>query len=363
MKEIHIKSLDFNNINNNYELKHEYTEKISPNGYTTYLYFGRHKLEEDNCIIIKNIEIDFNKIQNYEIDQIKKSIFLLNTLNNKNYFPKLVNLSLSEDKKNIYVIFKGNNISLDRLIRTKVFDYKNQKNLIKYIIYQITYGLYILHSNNIILHNLKPLFILIDQTAKISIYNFLSAIYKGEKSIYFTASYAAPEIFISESNIDEKYDMWSLGVIMIELYLNQINFFGVKNKEEGNGDKKINQIKIILSKFDIEEKNKYNDLNILLKDIINGKINAKFKIKDILNEINDLDAKELIENLLVINPKKRFSSEQVLKSKYLKEYEGLDSLQIEPINYSWNYCKKYNNIKGIDKFINIDDLNNLINNK
>ena len=359
--------MDFNNldseIRNKYDLKKEYTENFNPNGYNIYIYFGNHKSKKDDYILIKNIKMNINNIQNYEINQIKKDIILLTSLNNKNYFPNLINISLSNDKSNIYFIIKGNNISLDRLISSKIYDYKKEKNLIKYIIYQITYGLYILYSNNIILHNLKPLFILIDQTAKISIYNFLSAIYKGEKSIYFTASYAAPEIFISESNIDEKYDMWSLGVIMIELYLNQINFFGIKNKEEENGDKKINQIKTILSKFDIEEKNKYNDLNILLKDIINGKINAKFKIKDILNEINDLDTIELIENLLVINPNKRYSSEQVLKSKYLKEYEGLDSLKIEPINYSWNYVKKYNNIKGIDKFINIDDLNNLINNK
>ena len=349
MKEIHIKSLDFNNINNNYELKHEYTEKISPNGYTTYLYFGRHKLEEDNCIIIKNIEIDFNKIQNYEINQIKKSIFLLNTLNNKNYFPKLVNLSLSEDKKNIYVIFKGNNISLDRLIRTKVFDYKNQKNLIKYIIYQITYGLYVLHSNNIIHHNLKPLFILIDEKANISIYNFLSSIFKGEQSIYFTSSYAAPELFISGINIDEKYDMWSLGVIMIELYLRKLNYFSVKDNEKG----KDGILNIILSKFDINGKNNYENLNILMKNILSGQTKAEFKIEEILNEINDLEAIELINNLLTINPKERFSAEQALKSKYLNEYIDINPLKVEQFNFSQNNCKNLNDktklIDAIDK--------------
>ena len=339
MKEIHIKSLDFNNINNNYELIHEYTEKISPNGYTTYLYFGRHKLEEDNCIIIKNIEIDFNKIQNYEIDQIKKNIFLLNTLNNKNYFPKLVNLSLSEDKKNIYAIFKGNNISLDRLIRSKVFDYKNQKNLIKYIIYQITYGLYVLHSNNIIHHNLKPLFILIDEKANISIYNFLSSIFKGEQSIYFTSSYAAPELFISGINIDEKYDMWSLGVIMIELYLGKLNFFSVKNNEKGKDD----ILNIILSKFDIKEKNNNEKLNILMKNILSGQIKAEFKFEEILNEINDFEAIELINNLLTINPKERFSAEQALKSKYLNEYIDINPLKVEHFNFSRNNCKNLNN--------------------
>ena len=228
------------------------------------------------------------------------------------------------------IIFEKKNKTV---ISKKIFDYKNQKNLIKFIIYQITYGLYFLHSNQIIHHNIKPVNILINETGKISIYNFISAIYKGEKSVFYTPSYAAPEIFIQDLIIDEKYDMWALGVIIIELYLNQLNFFKLKNEESNNIN--YNRINAILSKFQIDD-NKIEDSKILLENILLGQIKAEFKIEEILNEINDSEAIELIKNLIIINPKKRYSAEQVLKSDYLKIFSGLNPLEIPQINLSLN---------------------------
>ena len=245
------------------------------------------------------------------------------------------------------------------LINSKIFDYKKQEELIKFIIYQIAYGLYFLHSNKIIHHNIKPVNILINETAEISIYNFLSTIYKGEQSIYYTPSYAAPEIFIKESIIDEKYDMWALGVIIIELYLKQLNFFGLKNGEKKG--RNFNQINEILSRFQIDE-NKIKDPKILLENILNGKIKAEFKIEQISKGINDSEAIELIKNLIIINPKKRYSAEQVLRSDFLKTFWGLDSLEIQPNNLLLNYNENYEYLKDkTDKTTFIKFIDNVVN--
>ena len=126
---------------------------------------------------------------------------------------------------------------------------------------------------------------------------------------------------------------------MIELYLGKLNFFSVKNNEKGKDD----ILNIILSKFYIKEKNNYENLNILMKNILSGQIKAEFKIEEILNEINDLEAIELINNLLTINPKERFSAEQALKSKYLNEYIDINPLKVEHFNFSRNNCKNLNN--------------------
>ena len=335
-----------------YNWKIEYKEKIETKGYEIISFLGTHKLNKEKIIFGKHIKISYENIKDYEMKQIMKEIYLLKVLQNKNYFPKIKDFLISNDNKNIYILFKGNNITLNILILSKIFDYKKEPNLIRYIIYQLAFGLYILHSNKIIHHNIKPLYILIDQEANISIYNFFSAVNKGEKSIYYTPSYAAPEFFISEQKIDEKFDMWSLGVIIVELYLKKINYFSPKITEK---NEKINQLSLILSKFEIEHNNKNEDINILTEKILNGEINAKFKIEEISNEINDLEAVELIKNLLVINPKERFSAEQVLKSNYLKDFFGFDSLEIEPINTSLNDIENYQNINDKCKFEKIID--------
>ena len=324
--------------NFNFEQKNDYywtvqnMEIFLCKGYKIYYFSGIHKLNKEKHILVKNINIDYETIKEYEVKQIKMEIYLLKVFKDKNYFPKSVDFSISNDHQNIFIIFEGNNIPLDMLIRSKIFDYKKKQDLIKYIIYQIAFGLYILHSNKIIHHDIKPSNILIDQTGLISIYNFLSAIYEGEKSIYYTPSYAAPELLISEDKIDEKYDMWALGVLMVELYLKKTNYFYQKNSEKENNNEKLNQ---------------------LMRESLDGKKNITFKIEEISNEINDLDAKELIKNLLVINPKERFSAEQVLKSNYLKDFFDIDSLEIEQINTSLNYTENNQNLNDKNKFAKI----------
>ena len=150
--------------------------------------------------------------------------------------------------------------------------------------------------------------------------------------------------------------MWALGVIIIELYLKTNNIFDLKIKEKENVNNNFYYFNQILSFFEIDEKNKNKNenLNILIKNIFDGKINPKFKIEKFTNDINDPEAIELINNLLAINPTKRFSAIQVLKSNYLKDFIGLDSLVIEPKNFSLNYNEKNS------KYIKIDELLNSI---
>jgi serine/threonine protein kinase len=347
-----------NEILKEYDIENEYAINNLSNYFSIYFSHGKSKFNKEKHCLIEKIELDNNNIKEYEIKQIIKEIILYKKLKGIFYFPKLINIFKSENNKSIYFISEGDNINLDMLIKSNIFDLTKQKDLIKYIIYQIAYSLYIFHSNNFIHHNIKPLNILINEKGVIAIYNFLSVIYKGEKSIYYTPQYAAPEIFFQESNVDEKYDMWALGVLIIELYLKKTNYFSSKNKEEEN--KNINQLDIIFSKFQIED-NKIEDSKMLYKNILNEKIKAEFEIKELSKKINDPDAIELIKNLIVINPKKRLSAKQVLMSNYLKEYFGLDSLEIKPINFSLDFVENSKNIKDKSNSIQIiDDVFNYV---
>jgi serine/threonine protein kinase len=199
----------------------------------------------------------------------------------------------------------------------------NDDNLIKWIIFQISYGLYILHSNKIIHNDMKPSNILIDQVSGIFITEFGSACFNYEESNSYTLYYASPEYLNNFEKRDEKYDMWALGVIIIELFVKENKYFNYKK------DNNESQLKCILSKFGINENLEKNDINNL---IYNDENKYEFNIGEIESKIKDKNAIELIKNLVVLNPKKRFTAEQVLKSKYFEDLIEEDTFKINKID-------------------------------
>ena len=249
------------------------------------------------------------------------------------------------DTKKLYLIFKGNTISLDIMIKSDNYiNFINDK-LIMWIIFQMSYGLYILHSNNIIHNDFKPSNILINQIGDIFISDFGSACFSNEESDSYTSYYASPEYLNNFEKRDEKYDMWALGLIMIDLFMQKNKYFNFKK------DKSENQLKNLLSKFGINENLKKDEINNL---IYNDEDIHEFNIGEIENKIKDKNVIELIKNLVVLNPKKRYTAEQVLKSKYFEDLLDPDIFKIDKID-----SKMKNDLfnKLIDKnnFINIID--------
>ena len=251
-------------------------------------------------------------------------------LKSQKYFSNDVSIYLSKNERYLYITIKENSISLSHFINSNFFHNLNNNELIKWIIYQIAFGLYFLHINNIIHHDIKPSNILINSIGGISINGFGSSIFKGENSFSFSLLYSSPEFLIdNNSNSDEKIDMWGLGVIMLELYSNQCPIF--KNKTIKLKNEKNEQIKYLLSFFGINDNYSEESLRELLNE--DKKIYIKLEPK-LLEKIGDPEAIELIKNLLVFNPRQRLSAEEVLKSNYLKKYNRLDSFDIQKIDFS-----------------------------
>ena len=302
-----------------------------------------NKENDNNLIFIKELYIkDKSTI---ERKQIYKEIYLLNNLASYNYFSKNVSFKFNTDQEYIFIIVNENKISLNHLIDSREFNYLGNKGLIKWIIYQIAFGLYTLHSNNIIHHDIKPSNILIDKEGGISIIDFGSAIIKGQKSFDFTLSYAAPEILFNYGyKIDEKIDIWGLGVIMLELFLKQNRIFSKKGINQ-----RTDQFKYILSKFGIKTNNPIE----YFKNELNINKNIKFKIeKEFLDKIDDKNAVDLINNLLSFDPKERKSAKEILESEYLKDYEGCDPFEIKPIKFPEDYKLISTDINQ-EEFINL----------
>ena len=313
------------------------------------VFSGINKQDKNDCIYVKKIKLDFSYDKKIDNIQILREIYFLVLLKNQKYFVQLYDILLHKEYKYLYLIFKGNCVSLNKLINYNVNDYLSNKDLIKWIIYQITYALYVLHNNNIIHNDIKPSNILIDENAVITICDFGSAVYKQEDSYSYTRYYAPPE-FLNNNNInrDEASDMWALGIIIIELHL-KINGYFKSNSEDRSNEK---QLKIILSKFGINENIQTEEINKLIDDDSNS---YKYQLtNEEIEKIKDNDAIELIQNLLVLNPQKRMSAKQVLMSKYLdcKLFKNIDSFDIKQIQKPID-PEKLNNIIDIQQFIDL----------
>ena len=280
------------------------------------VYFGENKKDKNEIIFVKQINLNY-----FQYNKILKEIYFLLLLKNHKYFVKLINILISEDKQYLCLVFNGNKIALSWLIGSDT-DYLNNPRIIKKIIYQISFGLYFLHSKGIIHNDIKPSNILINNNCSIEICDFSSTTYNNELSDEYTLYYASPEFLINKKR-DEKSDMWSFGIIIIELFLKK-NLIFKKGNTNNKGNEIKMQIEFLLERFGI----KSNILdNLIKKDEVKHIILQQNEIE----KINDKNALYLIHNLLVLNPNKRFTARQVLQSKYLQEFKEKDSLILDEV--------------------------------
>ena len=346
-KNKYIKSLDIPN-KDNYDWTVDGVKRMN-NENIIILFSGVNKNDNSDFINGRAVNLKIYNDDTY-LRMIKILSFII-SLKNQIYFANS-SVLLSKNQEFLFVYNKGNNIPLSYLIFSNKTNYLENKDLIKWIVYQITYGLYILHSNNIIHHDVKTSNILIDEEGNIFINGFESAIFKGEKSISFTLAYSSPELLIN-LEADEKIDLWDLGILMLELFCKKHKI--LENEEINNRDK---SIRYILSFFGCNEK--YS--NQELKDMLKENKNIEFKLnKEIEEKIWDKDALDFIKNLLVFNPNKRYSAKKALESNYLKEFKDIDSLNIKPLKYPIEY--KTISKSTIDKNRFIELVNTMIKNK
>ena len=164
-------------------------------------------------------------------------------------------------------------------------------NTLKIIMWQLFNAIQYIHEKGIIHRDLKPSNILLKKKQNISdirIADFgLSIDRKCGKTYNLdsigTPYYMAPEI-INNKRYGCECDLWSLGIIMYELITGKVPFENIIHNE------------LIFN---------YNN---------NWKSNSTYLSFD-------SNVKEIVENLLLVNPKKRWSLDKVLNSKWFKTFD------------------------------------------
>ena len=315
------------------------------------VYFG-DKIEEPKfTVVLKKIKVDNN------FKEILKEIYFLVCCQKSKYFIRLVDIFLSKDQNYIFLILKDEGANLLEVIdyaenNPDDFDYTNIDDMIKWIIFQIICGLYILHKNKLIHHDIKPGNILISSNATVKIADF-GSLDKSGTSGYGTLYYESPEFLLTHKG-NEKDDMWAVGVIMVELYKKNYPFFNCKNNKKRD---KILQLKSIFSRYKINIDNKEFNMNNrddfnFITEIIENHFFEKYNFKEELNtidEINDKEALDLVNNLLKINPEKRFTAEEALKSAYLSKFKK--EFELKKITYEINDYQSLLDVDNKDIFV------------
>ena len=279
------------------------------------VYLGGKKNLNAECIL-KSI-----KVNNQIYKTLLKEAYFLSCVKNNIYFTDIVDLFTSDNCEFMYIILRNEGVNLKDFISSKSNYNTRIANISRYIIFQVVCGLKILHERELSHNDIKPSNIIISGTTKVKICDLGSTDKTGTVKGSGTDGYLSPQALVGLTRSRED-DMYAVGIVFLELLNWKIEIF--KEKADKNEEK----LKLILKKYydiKVKEKNSNEDkkYNTIINSIKKGHYNNfEYRLKlesDIFKNIAEESDKELIKNLLEINPKERMTAQQVLDLPMFQE--------------------------------------------
>ena len=236
------------------------------------IYRGIDKTNK-NPIIIKNIKFNDDDFDEKIINNEIKNIELLNLSFNSHHY---INHYIEDH--NLFIIYENYEYNLNNFINNKKFSIEEIQDIIS----QLNNSFKILYDKNLFHLNINSYNILIKKENDKNIYLLSDFWFQNIKQKYLINENddlisVAPEIKLNSSNNLNKADLWSIGILLYNLYFNKSPF---QNDEEY--------------------------LNFISK-------NEKLKLNS-----NNEDLNDLIENLLISDSNKRISWEDYFDHNFFK---------------------------------------------
>ena len=229
----------------------------------------------NTTVIVKQIRINGNHLK------ILKETFFLSCLKKNRYFAEILDVFLSNDGQKIYIVLKDEGPNLKDYIN---FYIKNDKlvsfDFFRHIIFQIACGLKILHDKNLIHSDIKHGNIVVSGTGLIKICDLGNTDKISKLKYARTNGYLSPQVLLGKE-ISKEDDMWSLGVVYLELFNKKAGIFSCPlDKKEKIKDCGFKVLKYLLENFyDIKKPNSnWYEENIIANVIINSIKNTNYKI-------------------------------------------------------------------------------------
>lgn len=282
---------------------------------------------------------DGNKFMKNDKLLIKKELDIMNHLKSHPCILECINYIKVERLNIVCIVMPLMTHDLNKLVENYNLWSNFDESKIIDIMYKILCGVRHMHKAKICHRDLKPSNILIDlDERKVKIADFgLSGLASDDFELIQSQSYRAPEIVLDEfHNYDESIDIWSIGLIFCFL-IHERHIIIKQDRKKIPSNELIKMI-INLVGFDNEGDMEFvkNIQNRNAKNYTESYIaklaNTDFK-KDIDNIfLEDNDLKDLIKNMLFLNPKIRISAEKAIQHPYLTSFRS---------NYSESLRKKF----------------------
>lgn len=221
----------------------------------------------------------------------------------------------------VYIVYELMDTDLHQIIRSSQ---TLTDDHCQYFIYQLLRGLKYVHSANVLHRDLKPSNLLLNASCDLKICDFGLARTGSDKGQFMTEYvvtrwYRAPELLLSCDEYTSAIDMWSVGCIFAEL---------LGRKPLFPGKDYIHQLKLIISIIGSPDE---TDLHFIQSQKARSYIRSlpftpRVSLARLYPRANPL-AIQLIDKMLVFDPRKRITVHEALEHPYLSM---LHDASVEP---------------------------------
>lgn len=212
---------------------------------------------------------------------------------------------------------------------------KFPNEMVKVFIFKILQSLDHAHSHGIVHRDLKPYNILVrknknwedNKTPHNLYYKYdvclcdwgLSKFYYSKNILNISENvqtlwYRSPEILLQTENYTDKMDIWSLGIIMIEMLLKQTGLLSAKKSR----DQAFQIVNFFGYPFSWEDAKKKLESIGIFSDFFSK---PTFEISKKLRDLVDPDGLDLIKKMITVNPEERINTKDALRHKYFSEFQ------------------------------------------
>jgi len=326
-----------------------------------WIYINHNKKTERTVFLGYNLNyatiLKYIKIYVTNYKNLLKEAYLLACVKNNRYFTEIVDLFISDNCENMYIIMRDHGVDLKDFIKYSNYDYnKKYENISRFIVFQTVCGLSILHDKGLSHNDIKLSNIVVSEAIKPKICDLCSASKNTTIIGSGTNGYLSPQAILGFTRCKED-DMYAIGIIFLELLNRETGIFQLTEK---NDNKK--KVKELLQKFyDIKEKGDWNvDINYnkiigLIEMGLYNKFESRLK-PNLFNSNEDEDNKELIQYLLEINPQRRMTSNQVINLKMFTNLNFRFEEDNNDMKYKEENYLKYLNSTPDDFKKNIEEI-------
>ncbi len=278
--------------------------------------YGKVICNPDNETVVKVVDKFENSEQTQYCQQNIHEAVFLSQYAHCNIVESL-GITMAEDK--IHIKLKKYQTSLhDYIHATK---YADRMKKLDIIVYKILLALNYIHSNNLIHGDLKPGNIMFNNepTDEVRVIDFggLSSFRLNKHSCICTYEFRAPEEWDQDNNtLDDKFDVWSLGVTIF--YFIAKDYVVSFKKDTDSATKQ-------------QYKNFFTTSELVLRPDVMSRLEKPFE--------------KLVRSMLMVKKQDRITVKELLASQYFKKFRSKKSnnnndLAVKINTITPNYCSK-----------------------